>query len=163
MIIDVSVFFLLQSMLLCASQKTLSPFCEECGATFERATTKFCRQCRIPRWTCPNEPQSTRRLEVPLLESPRRLIELPTTSLTEEATVEPTTGPIEEQDKEDFCGPSARQVVQKHPKPRTPNYNMIFDPPSSHNRGKNKLYGRRCLKHEYPIQHKCYHYKKNSE
>lgn len=41
---------------------------------------------------------------------------------------------------------------------------MIFDPPSLPNRAKNKLYGRRCLKHEYPIQHKCYvdNYKKTN-
>lgn len=34
---------------------------------------------------------------------------------------------------------------------KPPSYNMIFDPPSSHNQVKNKLYGRRCLKHECPI------------
>lgn len=33
---------------------------------------------------------------------------------------------------------------------------MVFDPPSLQNRMKNKIYDRRCLKQEYPIQHKCY-------
>ncbi|KAG0595768.1 hypothetical protein M758_UG195500 [Ceratodon purpureus] len=41
---------------------------------------------------------------------------------------------------------------------------MIFDPPSLQNRMKTKLYGRKCLKYEYPIQHKCYvdNYKKTT-
>lgn len=42
---------------------------------------------------------------------------------------------------------------------------MIFDPPALHNRVRNKLYGRRCLKHDFPIQHKCYvsNYKRTHE
>jgi hypothetical protein len=81
------------------------------------------------------------------------MLELPERS-TEDVVVEPTRGPVEE--AEDFRGPPAREAVPTHPRQRPPSYTMIFDPPSLHNRVKNKLYGRRCLKHEYPIQHKYY-------
>jgi len=131
-----------------------SPFCEECGMTFERDIAKFCHQCRTPRGTCPDGAQMRRQFEVPLPESLAGLMEMPARSQAEEAMEHPQ-GPTEEQDTEDFYGPPAREAIQRHPQQKAPTYNMIFDPPS-HNRVKNKLYGRRCLKHEYPIQHKCY-------
>jgi len=93
---------------------------------------------------------------VPMLKSPKRLTELTTIRLIEEAMVESTEGLMEEQDIEDFCRPFAREATQTHLRQKTPRYNMIFDPLSLHNRVKNKLYGRRCLKHGYFIQHKCY-------
>jgi len=69
---------------------------------------------------------------------------------------------IENEVPNNLRGPPARGGVERLPQPKPPSYNMLFDPPSLQNRMKNKLYGRRCLKQEYPIQHKCYvdNYKK---
>ena len=73
---------------------------------------------------------------------------------TEDAMVEPMEAPVHV--VEDLRGPPARGAVQTHRQQRPPSYTMIFDPPSLQNRRKDKLYGKRCLKQEYPIQHKCY-------
>ena len=79
----------------------LSPHCEDCGTTFNRDTTRFCRQCRAPRGMCPSKVQTRRQLEVPLLELADRSIE--------EAMVEPTEAPVDV--VEDLRGPPTRGVV----------------------------------------------------
>ncbi|KAG0573433.1 hypothetical protein KC19_VG178000 [Ceratodon purpureus] len=111
----------------------LSPFCEECGCTFERDNAKFCRECRTPRGIRPDGTEENRQLVVQTVE-----------------------GPAEEVIAGDLRGPPARQAVPGHRTGKAPTYNMIFDPPSVQNRVKNKLYGRKCLREDYAIQHKCY-------
>lgn len=130
----------------------LSPFCEECGCTFERDSAKFCRECRTPRGTRPDGAEVNTQLVVQTVGSLEGPMESPTRGQSEIPTRQATEGVI----TGDFRGPPARQAVPRHPTKKTPTYNMIFDPLCVQNRVKNKLYGRRCLREDYAIQHKCY-------
>lgn len=134
----------------CREEEMALPFCEECGATFMRDSAKFCGECRTPRGFRTNGVQPTSPMEVPMPELPER---------TQEDDVEEH---IDNEARNNLRGPPGRQGVVRVPQQKPPSYNMVFDPPSLQNRSKNKLYGRRCLKQEYPIQHKCYvdNYKK---
>jgi hypothetical protein len=56
----------------CREDEMALPFCEECGATFMRDSTKFCCECRTPREFRTNGVQPTSPMEVSMPELPER-------------------------------------------------------------------------------------------